>query len=96
MWKKLGMTVFLSAMIGICGCQKTDYEKQEEENKKEELVIWSYYETQAQRDGLNKLIRDFNQSQNQYHVSWEYVPITARYGNPGQSGYTFHDPAWTV
>ena len=76
MWKKLGMTVFLSAMIGICGCQKTDYEKQEEENKKEELVIWSYYETQAQRDGLNKLIRDFNQSQNQYHVSWEYVPMT--------------------
>ena len=64
MWKKLGMTVFLSAMIGICGCQKTDYEKQEEENKKEELVIWSFYETQAQRDGLNKLIRDFNQSQN--------------------------------
>ena len=27
MWKKLGMTVFLSAMIGICGCQKTDYEQ---------------------------------------------------------------------
>lgn len=76
MWKKLGLAVFLSAMIGLGGCQKADYEKQEEENKKEELVIWSYYETQAQRDGLNKLIRDFNQYQNQYHVSWEYVPMT--------------------
>lgn len=70
------MAVFLAAVIGICGCGKTKNEKQEEKNEKEELVIWSYYETQAQRTGLNKLIRDFNQSQNQYHVSWEYVPMT--------------------
>lgn len=53
--EETGNDCFFICDDGICGCQKTDYEKQEEENKKEELVIWSYYETQAQRDGLNKL-----------------------------------------
>ena len=44
--------------------------------QKENLVIWAYYETQAQRNGLNELVKNFNQSQNEYEVEWEYVPMT--------------------
>lgn len=35
-------------------------------------MIWAYYETQAQRNGLNELVKNFNQSQNEYEVEWEY------------------------
>ena len=44
--------------------------------QKENLVIWAYYETQAQRNGLNELVKNFNQSQNEYEVEWEYMPMT--------------------
>lgn len=47
-----------------------------EAEQKEKLVIWSYYETQAQRSGLDELVKNFNQSQNQYEAEWEYVPMT--------------------
>ena len=40
------MTVFLSAMIGICGCQKTDYEKQEEEKAAAEAAKKEEAETE--------------------------------------------------
>ena len=36
-----------------------------EAEQKEKLVIWAYYETQAQRNGLNELVKSFNQSQNE-------------------------------
>lgn len=42
----------------------------------EELVLWSYYETEAQRAGLDEMIRGFNQSQREYRASWKYVPMT--------------------
>ena len=62
----------------LCGCGVTDDqpEAQSRKEEREQLVIWSYYETQAQRSGLDKLIQDFNQSQNRYTLSWEYVPMT--------------------
>lgn len=77
--KKLGIAVLGVVMFaGICGCggAKTESLEEKTETEREKLVIWSYYETQAQRDGLDKLIRDFNQSQNHYSVSWEYTPMT--------------------
>ena len=77
MRKTVGMILGLSVILALCGCGR---EKEITKNNKEEtekLVIWSYYETQAQRNALNELIRDFNQSQKQYEASWEYVPMTA-------------------
>lgn len=38
----------------------------------EKVVIWAYYETQAQREGLTMLVDGFNSSQQQYQASWEY------------------------
>lgn len=45
------------------------------EYEREKIVIWSYFETQGQRQGMNELVRDFNQSQNFYEAEWEYVPM---------------------
>lgn len=38
----------------------------------EKVVIWTYYETQAQRAGLTLLVEGFNSSQQQYEASWQY------------------------
>lgn len=44
--------------------------------QREELKLWSYYETEAQIKGLNQLMEAFNSSQEKYSISWEYVPMT--------------------
>lgn len=75
--KKTGIFMMVLLLFSLCGCAREQESKESTLQKKpEELLIWSYYETQAQRDGLDQLIRDFNQSQNSYHASWEYVPMT--------------------
>ena len=78
MRKKWRMMVAVLSAFTLCGCGVTDDqpEAQSRKEEREQLVIWSYYETQAQRSGLDKLIQDFNQSQNRYTLSWEYVPMT--------------------
>lgn len=79
--KKKGW-LLLAAAVCICvlfcgGCgREEDPVLQEPDAGREELVFWSYFETQAQRQGLDLLCRDFNQSQSRYHISWEYVPMT--------------------
>ena len=57
-----------------CGRSTSDVENTPDE--KEQLLIWSYYETEAQANGLDKLTASFNKSQDKYQVSWEYVPMT--------------------
>lgn len=76
--KKIYTLAFMILAGGISGCSVnfSNGEKLTTEDQKENLVIWSYYETEAQREGLDQMIRDFNQSQNEYNVSWEYVPMT--------------------
>lgn len=77
-WKKISIFLLMMLLVSISGCGVTSKEKQEEiaAEKKEKLVIWAYYETQAQRSGLDELVKNFNQSQNQYEAEWEYVPMT--------------------
>lgn len=78
MWKKFRILLLTLPIMGLLGCGSTAPQSlaEEEENQREKLVIWSYYETQAQREGLDELIQKFNQSQNQYYAAWEYVPMT--------------------
>lgn len=76
MRKKFSAAAWLLAAVVLCGCGSGEVKKEELSSEKEQLVIWSYYETQAQREGLDVMLRDFNQSQNKYEVSWEYVPMT--------------------
>ncbi|WP_346910958.1 ABC transporter substrate-binding protein [Faecalicatena orotica] len=45
--------------------------------KREELVLWTYYETEMQRTTMDDLTAGFNKSQDQYHLTWEYHgPVT--------------------
>ena len=77
MWKKRLTALGLVLAVCVCGCsQAGTAQKNEAKDEKQQLVLWAYYETQAQRDGLDKLINDFNQSQKEYEASWEYVPMT--------------------
>ncbi len=71
------IAALLCAAAALGGCGRVSGKRiQEDAVKREELVIWSYFETQAQRQSLDYLTRDFNQSQNLYQASWEYVPMT--------------------
>lgn len=72
-WKKISIFFLVILVVSSGGCQNASKEKQEkkEAEEKEKLVIWAYYETQAQRNGLNELVKSFNQSQNEYEVGWE-------------------------
>lgn len=77
MWKKRLAVLGLVFVTCLCGCSRNgNAQENEAKSEKQQLVLWAYYETQAQREGLDKLINDFNQSQKEYEASWEYVPMT--------------------
>lgn len=72
--------VMLFFMMGLMGCGgKSDDNSSDTEivknDKRQELILWTYYETEAQKKGLDKLVDGFNESQQQYKISWEYVPM---------------------
>lgn len=64
------------ACLLLAGCGREASEEKPEESEREKIVLWSYYETEAQHDALDELIRGFNLDQEQYEASWEYVPMT--------------------
>ena len=64
------------ACLLLAGCGRGTSEEKPEESQREKIVLWSYYETEAQHDALDELIRGFNLDQEQYEASWEYVPMT--------------------
>jgi len=66
--------LLILSMITSCG--STSNETNSNEKEKQHLLIWSYYETDAQADGLDELTESFNSSQDEYEISWEYVPMT--------------------
>lgn len=63
-----------------CGREavKEDKSLQEEEKKaKEKVVLWTYFEVDEQKAGLELLLENFNNSQDKYEASWEYKgPLT--------------------
>lgn len=70
----------LFLLMGLIGCgskakENQNNNEQGQEQRRQELTLWSYYETKAQKEGLDKLIREFNDSQEKYWISWEYVPM---------------------
>lgn len=74
--KACSYLLILLMAIQMAGCGEQESDGQEESKAREELVLWSYYETDAQRSGLDNLVNGFNQSQSQYRASWKYVPMT--------------------
>lgn len=72
--KLITLAMCIAITNTACGRSTSDVENTPDE--KEQLLIWSYYETEAQANGLDKLTASFNKSQDKYQVSWEYVPMT--------------------
>lgn len=70
MWLLLGI-----ALLSAGGCQDRE-PPAAAGSAKEPLVIWSYYETDAQMAALDELVAGFNLHQNDYEARWEYVPMT--------------------
>lgn len=70
----------LFLLMGLLGCgskadESSEKHKESKEQNRQELTLWSYYETKAQKEGLDKLVKEFNESQEDYKISWEYVPM---------------------
>lgn len=75
--KKIAAAAAACAVMLTAGCsQEGSGENVSNTAQREKIRIWSYYETQAQRQGMDELLKGFNQSQNLYEASWEYYPMT--------------------
>ena len=78
-WARIFLPLLTAlAAFWLAGCQSRDMhlENTESTGAKESLVLWSYYETDAQIQGLNDLVSAFNQTQDQYELRWEYVTMS--------------------
>lgn len=75
-WMAVGVLLIICLGLGYLYRVDMNQKKTTETTKKEELVMWSYYETDAQKKGLDYLVKEFNDSQEQYELTWEYVPMS--------------------
>lgn len=68
----------LSGVLVLTGCTRTaEKEAEGEAGKREDIVLWTYYETEMQKASMDELVAGFNESQEKYHLTWEYHgPVT--------------------
>ena len=64
--------LFSLICLGGCGVQIRAPELPGQETGPREVVLWSYYETKQQKEGLDRLVEGFNNSQDEYMARWEY------------------------
>lgn len=77
MKKWISMLVLMTGLFMI-GCIASG-EKADDETDREELVLWTYYETEMQQEAMDKLVDGFNASQEKYHLVWEYHGPTNKF-----------------
>lgn len=59
------------------GCAASEDKTKKDMKQREELLLWSYYETDNQKNAMDDLMKGFNESQESYHLTWEYHgPVT--------------------
>lgn len=76
-WKIGALALAIAMAISLPGCRIREEEKAEQPQKREEIVLWSYYETEVQKKALDELTEGFNGSQDKYELTWEYHgPVT--------------------
>ena len=86
--RRLLTTIFACSlavsMLSGCGTkidspseeQDTPVTSEDTENAEvEDVTIWYYWETEGHQKALDKVIQDYNNSQNSYEVSAKYVPF---------------------
>lgn len=67
----------LCLVCATAGCTVQKKGDSLDKEKRRELTLWSYYETEMQKKSMDELVEGFNQSQNLYHLTWEYHgPVT--------------------
>ena len=81
--KRLLAMILTAAMAAglVAGCGNS--ESTEEPNASDagesaetsEVTIWYYYETEGHQVAINQVIDDYNESQDTYSVTAEYVPF---------------------
>lgn len=90
--KKKIISILLTAVLAVsmmagCGSKSNDSETKQTDNKtenqessstgeKKEVVIWDYFETDAQKVMIADIIDGFNASQDEYVASHVYVPFS--------------------
>lgn len=80
--KKLIALALCLAMVLACGTMTLA-----EGDDRVKIVIWDYFETDAQREMMDWLLTGFNESQDTYYATHEYVPF-ANYKTQLQLGMT--------
>lgn len=83
--KKKIVSMFLcgamaASLLAGCGSQGEDSKEggdtgNDSAGGKQEVVIWDYFETDAQKQMMEDLISGFNQSQDKYEAKHTYVPF---------------------
>lgn len=71
---KLSMIATCIFMLAACGKSGTS-ESDSGSGSKKEVVIWDYFETDAQKEMMEDLINKFNSEQEEYEASHVYVPF---------------------
>ncbi len=76
--KKILLPVLALCVSGLVGCTPAaDRQTGGDTEEREEIVLWTYYETEMQKASMDELVLGFNQSQEEYHLTWEYHgPVT--------------------
>ena len=96
--KKKIVSMFLcgamaASLLAGCGSQGGDSKEggdtgNDSAGGKQEVVIWDYFETDAQKQMMEDLISGFNQSQDKYEAKHTYVPF-ADYEKRLQHGFLY-------
>lgn len=66
-----GISILMMVAVFISGCQSADKEKKEE---KTHLTLWHYWDIKKNQENLQKLVDDFNHSQDTTEIEITYVP----------------------
>lgn len=79
MKKKRVLAFFTAAVLAmgmLAGCgNKSDSGEEDKGGGDKEVTIWYYWETEGHQVALDKVISDYNASQDDYEVTAKYVPF---------------------
>lgn len=67
--------LLITLVIAVCA-SRNPQQKSADISEREQLIIWCYYETNAQQLAMDELTAGFNAVSTAYTIQWEYVPMT--------------------
>ncbi|MEI3599247.1 MULTISPECIES: ABC transporter substrate-binding protein [unclassified Oceanobacillus] len=92
--KKGMLVLFISILLVLVGCSGDSIESESSETAGDDntVSIWYYY-SGKQQELFNKLIEEYNESQDQYQLEGEYIPFgdTKKQLSVGSAGDTLPD-----